>query len=245
MMVLCQPVYMKKINTDLNITIGNTIVESAPSVRNIGAVLDSGLRMNEHINYICRTCYINLRSLNQIRPYLTEESVITLVHAFVTCRLDNLNSLLVGVPDYQLQRLQLIQNYAARIIKRTSKYDSITNVLIDLHWLPVKARIDYKVLLLTYKSINDLGPSYLAELLNLKIYPRETRSSMDALQLEQPLMRLKTVGDRAFSAYAPVIWNQLPLSLRTQTTLASYGKHLKTHLFRKHYNIDTDDIQDE
>ena len=242
MMVIGQPCRLKKINNELNITIGNSVVDAIPSVRNIGAYIDCELLMNDQISNICRASYMSLRSLRKIRPYLTPNSAETLVHAFVTCRLDNLNSLLVGLPDYQIQRLQLIQNNAARIITRTPKYDSITCVLIALHWLPVKARIDFKVLLLTYKALNGLSPSYIEELVTLKVHPRNTRLSADKLHLDTPRMRLKTVGDRAFSAYAPVVWNTLPLSVRERCSLDSFKRGLKKHLFKQYYPDSVRDI---
>ena len=148
--------------------------------------------------------------------------------------------------DTKLNRLQLIQNHAARIITRTKKFDHISGVLKTLHWLPIKARIDYKVLLLVFKCLVGIGPSYLKELLSMKTYSRyNTRYSKDKLRLSEPEMNMKTMGDRAFRAYGPVQWNKLPLSLRSlsnveikdSTTIKrqveTFKKDLKTHLFKQ------------
>ena len=148
--------------------------------------------------------------------------------------------------DTKLNRLQLIQNHAARIITRTKKFDHISGVLKKLHWLPIKARIDYKVLLLVFKCLVGIGPSYLKELLSMKTYSRyNTRYSKDKLRLSEPEMNMKTMGDRAFRAYGPVQWNKLPLSLRSlsnveikdSTTIKrqveTFKKDLKTHLFKQ------------
>ena len=168
-MVIAQ---LKKITSDINITIGDSVISASSSVRNIGAVLDSGLSMDEQIKNICWACNISLQSLSKIRSCVTEDSA-TLTHAFITCKLDNLNSLLTGpYMDTKLNRLQLIQNHAARIITRTKKFDHISGVLKKLHWLPIKARIDYKVLLLVLKYLVGIGPSYLKELLSMKTYSR-------------------------------------------------------------------------
>ena len=130
LMVIGQPAQLKKITSDINITIGDSVISASSSVRNIGAVLDSGLSMDEQIKNICRSCNISLRSLSKIRSCLTEDSATTLTHAFITCKLDNLNSLLIGPNmDNKLNRLHLIQNHAARIITRTKKFDHISSVL--------------------------------------------------------------------------------------------------------------------
>ena len=170
-MVIGQPAQLKKITSDINITIGDSVISGSSSVRNICEVLDSGLSMDEQIKNICRSCNISLRSLSKIRSCLTEDSATTLTHAFITCKLDNLNSLLTGpYMDTKPNRLQLIQNHAARIITRTKKFDHISGVLKKLHWLPIKARIDYKVLLLVFKCLVGIEPSYLKELLSMKTY---------------------------------------------------------------------------
>ena len=101
----------------------------------------------------------------RIRSYLTPETAKLLLHAFVTSKLDYCNSLLYGVPKYQILRLQRIQNVAARLVTATSRYDHISPVLKQLHWLPVAQRIKFKILLLTYKALKDCAPSYIKDLL--------------------------------------------------------------------------------
>ena len=83
----------------------------------------------------------------------------------MTAKLDNLNSLLYGLPDSKIKQLQHIENSAARLVAKVRKFDNITPILKKLHWLPVAFRIEYKILLLCFKCLNDLGPKYLAELL--------------------------------------------------------------------------------
>ena len=93
---------------------------------------------------------------------LSKESTEILIHAFVSSKLDHCNSLLYGLPAYQLAKLQVLQNTAARVVSLTRKYDHITPVLESLHWLPVKFRIVFKVLLLVYKALNGMAPPYLS-----------------------------------------------------------------------------------
>ena len=151
--------------------------------------------------------------ISKTRKYLDENYTKSLVHAFVSSKLDYCNALLIGLPKYQIDRLQSVLNTAARIITFTCKYDHITPVLVRLHWLPVSYRIRFKVLLLTYKALNDLSPEYISELLNKPKYTRNLRSQSQHL-LSVPKSRTVTYGDRAFSVCAPKLWNELPFQLR-------------------------------
>ena len=100
----------------------------------------------------------------------------TLVHAFVTCRLDNGNALLYGLPKYPIAKLQAVLNCVARLILCKQKYDHATPSLIQLHWLPVSQRIIFKILLLTFKALNGLVPMYVTELLDRYLPLRPLRS---------------------------------------------------------------------
>ena len=103
--------------------------------------------------------------LSKIRDCLSPADTEKLVQAFISSKLDSGNSLLYGLPTFLIDRLQNVQNAVAHIITRTKKYDHIKPVLKQLHWLPVNQRIDYKILLLTYKALNGQAPSYITELL--------------------------------------------------------------------------------
>ncbi len=130
---------------------------------------------------------------------------------------------------YTIRQLQLIQNAAARILTRTRKSEHITPVLRSLHWLPVTFRIDFKVLLFVYKSLNGLGPKYIADMLT-EYKPNRPLRSLGSSQLEIPRVHTKQ-GESAFSYYAARSWNQLPEEIRCAKTLATFKSSLKTHLF--------------
>jgi hypothetical protein len=116
--------------------------------------------MVDHVNSMCRSCYVHIRNIGKIRPYLTQAATEKMVHAFISSHLDQNNALLYGLPKYLTDKLQKVQNNAARIITRTAKYDHIKPVLQSLHWLPVPARIKYKILLFTFKCIHGTAPAY-------------------------------------------------------------------------------------
>ncbi len=151
-------------------------------------------------------------------------------HAFVSSRLDYCNSLYVGTSQSTLSRLQIVQNAAARLLTGSRKQDHITPILSSLHWLPVRYRIDLKILLFVFKSLNGLAPCYISDLLQPYSPSRSLRSS-DQKLLIVPRSRLILWGDRAFAVSAPRLWNSLPLHIRTASTLLSFKSLLKTHFF--------------
>ena len=141
--------------------------------------------------------------------YLTVDNTKILVHTFVICRLDNCNSLLVGSPKYLFQKLQRIQNCAVRLVAELPKAARTSPILQKLHWLPVEQRVIFKVLLLTYKALNNLAPVYISNLL-VQYEPSRNLRSTDKYLLRIPQTHLKTYGDRAFSVAVPRVWNAYP-----------------------------------
>ena len=124
--------------------------------------------MGDHITKTSSAAFYYLYNIRRIRKYLSKECTETLIHAFISSRLDYCNSLLYGLPAYQIQKLQRVQNSAARLVFHESKFCHITPLLRALHWLPVAYRIVFKILLLTFKAIHKLAPTYISELVSLK-----------------------------------------------------------------------------
>ena len=220
------------------INICGTNIIPAPEVRNLGFIFDSVLDCKSQINKVCKIGWLQLRNIGKIRSYLDEKSTKSLIHAFITSRLDIYNSLYLGLPDVQLQRLQILQNAAARMVLRLPKYSHITEILYGLHWLPVKARIKFKTLLFVFKCLHNEAPLYIKELLKFK--PNSVRSarSNDQNLLVVPRFRTKTYGDRNFKNIAPIMWNSLPTDLRLCTNINTFKKELKTFLFEEFYRVD-------
>ena len=132
-------------------------------------MFDSHMKMESQIQSICKSVNFHLRSINSVRNSLTSEATVLLVHAIITSRFDYCNSLLQGLPDKLINRLQRLQNIAARVVTCCSKFEHITPVLFELHWLQVRMRIRFKLLLLMYRCVQQTAPTYLCEL----IHPKE------------------------------------------------------------------------
>ena len=115
---------------------GNNRISPSPCVKNLGSWFDSNLSMTDHINKACNAAFYHLHNLRRIKKYLSRDSLITLVHAFITSRLDYCNGLLFGLPNVQIAKLQRVQNAAARLILGIGKFSHITPALYELHWLP-------------------------------------------------------------------------------------------------------------
>ena len=214
-----------------SITVGNSSVCIKSSARNLGVIFDDSLSMDLQVKSLCKAMYFYLYNISKIRKCLTKEATVRLVHALISSRLDMCNSLLCGLPSVLLNKLQTVQNSAARLIVGVRKSHHITPILIQLHWLPVRQRIDYKILLLTYCALNNLAPAYLRDLLCYYQPSRTLRSSCQNLLVE-PKFRLSSCGSRAFVYAAPRLWNSLPLDIRCASSLNCFKSLLKTHLFK-------------
>ena len=215
------------------VTFESAAIPFSTSVKNLGVYLDSGLTMDSHISNVCKTCYFHLRNIGNIRHLITRDTAALLVRTLILTRIDYCNSLLCGISNQQLQRFQKIQNHAARIVTRSSKTSHITPILNSLHWLRIKERIDFKILCLTYQSVNHTSPLYLQDLVSPHCQTRSLRSNNQHL-LQVPKYKLKSFGARSFSYNSAVLWNSLPLEVKTATSLDTFKSHLKTHLFKRY-----------
>ena len=202
-------------------------VKSHP--RTLELFIDSTCSLKDHVSNVCRSINFILYSIGKIRKYLDRPTVEKLVNATITSRLDYCNSLMFGIPKELISQFQRRQNHAARVITKWRKNDHITPVLVDLHWLPVKQRIDFKILLLTYKA-----PAYMRELL-IPYFPKRTLRSTENHLLTPPRCRLEYFGKRSFAAAAPTLWNNLPLNIKQAPSVDIFKSHIKTHLFQLAY----------
>jgi len=142
--------------------------------------------------------------------------------------------LLYGLADCEIAKLQRVQNAAARLLMACKKYNHVTPVLINLHWLPVRYRfwINFKILLLTFKALYGMAPSYIIDLIHTKTNTRYLLRSNESVLLKHPSGRMKkSFGDRSISVTAPTLWNALPFSLHSMKCISTFKSNLKTYLF--------------
>ena len=171
--------------------------------------------MSTHISKLCGAAFNHLHNISRIRKFLSLAVTKTLVHAVVTWRLDYCNSLLYGIPASQLNKVQRVLNAAVRLVCRAPRYCHISPLMRDLHWLPIRQRIHFEVLLFTFKAIHGIAPLYTQDLVLLKSQGAYNLRSTRGILLASPSIRTKvTLGDRSFQVAAPKLWNSLPHEIR-------------------------------
>jgi hypothetical protein len=218
-----------------SITLGGATVPFSDTVKNLGVMLDSHLTMHAQVLSIIRAVNFELRRIGSIRHYLSEQATQTLVSAFILSRLDYCNALLYSCPQYLLNRLQNLQNNAARMIFRVRKSEHISPHLQALHWLPIELRIKYKIACLAFGAFTQTGPVYLTDMIHAYTPSRTLRSSADTSILCTPRVNTKSFGERSFCYSAPLVWNSLPVTLRHSPSPDSFRTGMKTHLFSLAY----------
>ena len=175
----------------------------------------------------CLDCKDN--ALRHIRPLLTLDAAKMIAHSLISSRLDYANALLHGTSAGNLNRLQVAQNSLARVVCQAPRSASATNLRRQLHWLPIRQRITYKIAVITYKTRSTGTPAYLSHLINDYLPSRTLRSS-DKLLLVVPRMAL-TMSAKAFSVSAPSVWNSLTYNCRSAERFSTFSRILKTELF--------------
>ena len=195
-----------------HLKIADDSITSVNNLKIIGVTFDCHLSFTDHITEICRAANFHLRALSHIRKYLDDPTASMLATCIVGSRIDYCNSILAGISSYNIHRLQTVQNKAAKIVTRSRGRVSCSPLLRQLHWLPVCHRIDYKVALITFKTLTTTQPSYLSSLLIPYTPSRSLRSSNQHLLFE-PLSK-SALHSRSFSISAPKLWNRLPPPLR-------------------------------
>ena len=223
----------------VSLGVGGLDITPSESVRNLGVFFDNDGGMSSHINHVCKTAYHSLFRIGKIRSLLSQSSTEKLVHAFITSRLDYCNSLFIGLPEKDIKKLQSIQNSAAKLVTRSKKFDHVQPILHDLHWLKVEHRIEFKILLLTFKILQGNCPVYLRELISVYTPGKRGLRSANHLELRRRDSKRTncTYGQRAFSIAAPRLWNDLPIFIRVSENVETFKRNLKTHLFRKQFNL--------
>ena len=164
-------------------------ISPAESIKNLGVTLDSELSLCKHVSNICKTSHYHIRALRHIRQSVDFETAKTIGCAIVGSRLDYCNSILYGTSAENLKKLQTVQNALARVVSGKRKYDRITPTLIDLHWLPVAHRINFKLATMVYKTKIHHQPEYL-EIYSSNTNSREYSDHLPTNSLPFPALEL-------------------------------------------------------
>ena len=213
---------------------GDTQLVPCESAKNLGVVLDSLLSFRSHIDSIVKTCNFHIRNLYMIKDLVNRKNLVTLVHSLIISKVDYCNSLFIGLPNVILKKVQSVLNRAARLIFNLPPRVPTTSSLIELHWLPLKARIEFKICLITFKALKFNQPSYIRELLSFSSHESTLglRSADDPYHLHEP----RAIGERgfancSFSYIASRLYNRLPVTIKLIDSLNTFKSYLKAFLF--------------
>ena len=202
--------------------IGQSDIPFCCSARNLGVMFYNGLTMKQQVDRICQTAYFEIRRIGSVRQFFTTEATKILVSSLVLSRLDYCSSLLAGIPKKIVNKVQRVMNCAARLVCKAHKREHVSPLPVDLHWLLVERRIEYKIATICYNVITGTAPPYLSDLLELYTPSRTLHSSADTRIFRIPKSRKRFQGQRAFSFIGPSIWNNLPFSVRHIQTLSAF-----------------------
>ena len=226
-----RPKLSQVISNLASVSISGCDIPCSQSVRNLDFYLDEKLSMDANIKFLCRILYCQLHIIGKIRSFLSTNAANKLAVSLILSRLDCYNSLLPGIHDNKLNKLQHIQNHAVPLVLRKSRHASAKALLRTLHWLPVKARIQYKIAYLCFQCIyQNSMPPYISDLLH-PYCPSWTLRSLDTSLLTVLRFSLETFGKRSFSVCGPTVWNSLSLSLRKTQCFTTVKAKLRLIFF--------------
>ena len=220
-----------------NLILDGNLIKVSQYVKYLGGGLDHNLNFQQHIGYACQKAMGNFFKICSIRQYLNREACKILTLGSCISHLDYSNAMLYGLPETTVSKLQHIQAMCAKLVLRRQRSTSTYKALKELHWLPIRQQILFKLLTIVHKCMYGLALTYLKNLIvRVPVPKRELRSNCDTTHLIVPLVKLKTFASRSFSVAGPVEWNLLPKELRCTELYELFKKGLKTHLFKQYFN---------
>ena len=226
-------------SSGLSLQLDSDTIMASDHVRVLGVTLWCDLSLDKHVSKVCAQSFFWLRQLRRVQRSLDDESMKTMVHAFVTTRVDFCNTVFASAPRSVTDKLQRVMNAAARLVSGTRKYDrGLSQLLhVDLHWLDVTDRVKFKLGLTVHRCLSNKAPHYLADSCTLvsNIASRQRLRSAHRRHLDVPRYNRSTLGRRSFSVAGPTVWNLHPDDLRAQgCTERTFKQLLKTYLFSQH-----------
>ena len=202
--------------------------------------------MTTHVDAKCTAAFHQLYSLRRIRKYLSHQATESLIHAFIFSHIDYCNGLLNGASKHLINKLQRIQNMAARLVYKLPKSSHVTPLLINLHWLPVKYHIRYKILLYTFKAIHQSAPQYINDMFIMKSTRYRSQLSSitrnivfingnisvdvafnDIIYLAVPRTKSVTFKQRSLVVSGPQLCNSLPTVIKMEKSMVGFKRKIK------------------
>jgi hypothetical protein len=222
---------------DGTIRVGGRAVEPVYVVRDLGVYVDTELTMQEHVSRKARACFFHIRRLRTVRRELGRQVTARLVSTLILSRLDYCNAVLAGLSASTLAPLHCVLNVAARLVLELGPRDHVSAALRELHWLPIRKRIDYKLCLLAHNVRIGHAPEYMSELLTATsdVSSKASLRSSNSGDFVVPATRLR-LGGRAFSVDAARAWNTLPTELKSTHFTSTFKRKLKTFLYDHTYS---------
>lgn len=223
-----------KANANLSIQIGGdeTIMPKDGCVKTLGVKLDENLTMKNQVNSILQSGYYHLKRFHRLRYYLDRDTKLTIVTSFILSKMDYCNSLLAPVTKECINKLQKLINACVRFIYNLSKRSHVSEYAKNLHILPAKQRIHYKLCIVAYKIINGQAPPYLSNFIIPKVINRTNLRSEEDYFMMQPLKPTNDISSRMTK-----LWNNLPYDIRCSSNIDDFKGKLKTFYFKFAYNI--------
>ena len=217
----------------VTLKVGDDMIQPSSSVRNLGIIFDNHMSMTKHVNSLISSVNFHLRNIRRIAKYLDQDTKHHVIRCLILSRLDYGNALLYGASAKDLDRLQSLQNKAAKLIFSAGRRDSPSPLINKLHWLPIRERVKFKICMYVFKCLHGIAPDYLSDFLSHRtksITGPITRSSLDTSLLTAHMGKNR-IGDKSFYVSAPLLWNSLPRNIREACTLPSFKKMLKSHFY--------------
>ena len=232
---------IKNIKCDHSILFAGSSIKPQEKIKILGVTIDSNMTFNDQTSNIIKKGYGTLKLLYNIRNILNKKQSEILIHSLISSTIDYCNILLCSTTKSNINKLQKLQNAMCRYITKTRKFDHISKDLESLHWLKIKERIDYKLLLTIYKIRNNRAPEYLNTLIKLPLNTKETRATGKNKLFVPHANSINEMKDIKFMG--PTLWNKLPESSKNTLKINTFKKELKTILFKKSHDTVTNSVK--
>ena len=217
------------IDLDIHVSNSSDVIKSSRVAKNLGFLVDVQLKFTEQVSQTIKSCSFQLKKISSFRNCMTRDTCKRLIGALVLSRLNFCASLYQLCRKKDKQRLQRLQNHAARIISKSGRHEHITPILKHLGWMKIENFIKYRILMITFKALKLETPLYLYQLLKRYQPPRQLRPRQQ--QLSTPKLH-KCSTEGAFCHTAPVLFNSLPNNITESGTVLTFQNKLKNFLIQ-------------